>query len=73
MTGVFVAATVVTLLHWLRVHDRRLLPLMGLFAMLAAARSLEGGHPWRDAFELGAVACGLSLLRLAERPAAPRP
>lgn len=76
--GVFVASAVVTLMRWLRVHDRRLLPLMGLFLMLAAAESLEWWHRWRYAFHLGAAACGLALVPLLDRrqggavPRAPR-
>ena len=76
MTGVYVAATVVTLMHWVRVRDRRLLPLMGLFVMMAAAHSLEWWRAWRYAFEVLAVASGLALLPLTDRrrrdPAAPR-
>ena len=33
MVGFFVAATVVTLVQFLRVRDRRLLPLLALFAL----------------------------------------
>ena len=72
MSGVLVAATVVTLLQWLRVHDRRLLPLTLMFAMMAAEQSLDWWHPWKYAFELAAAASGLvlmSMLRGPERPA----
>jgi len=50
MSGVFVASAVVTLMRWLRVHDRRLLLLVGMFLMMAAAESLEWWHPWRYSF-----------------------
>lgn len=62
MTGVCVASAVVTLMRWLRVRDPRLLPLIGLFLMMAAAHSLEWWHAWRDRFELIGVACALALL-----------
>jgi hypothetical protein len=61
VSGLFVAAAVITLMHWLRVHDRRLLPLMGLFVALAGAESLEWWHRGRLAFMVAAVACGLAL------------
>jgi hypothetical protein len=37
VVGFHVAAAVVTLLQYVRVRDRRLLPLMAMFALLAAA------------------------------------
>lgn len=77
MTGLLVASTVVTLMHWLRVRDRRILPLVGLFVMMAVAHSLEWWHWLRDAFELLGVACALALLPMlggrGPDPAAPRP
>jgi hypothetical protein len=65
--GVFVASAVVALLRWLQVHDKRLLPLTGLFLMLAAAESLEWWHRWRHAFHLGAAAFGLVLVPMLDR------
>jgi hypothetical protein len=70
--GVFVAGAVVTLMRWLQVHDRRLLPLMGLFLMLAAAESLEWWHRWRYAFDLAAAAFGLVLVPMLDRRQVPR-
>lgn len=67
VSGIFVASTVVTLLHWLRVRDRRLLPLTGFFLMMAAAESLEPWHYWRSAFEVLGAACGLALLPMLDR------
>ena len=67
VAGIFVASTVVTLMHWLRVRDRRLLPLMGFFLMMAAAESLEWWHYWRSAFQVLGAACGLALLPLLDR------
>ena len=66
VAGVFVASTVVTLMHWLRTRDPRLVPLMGVFVMMAAAESLEWWHPWRYAFELAAAASGLALLPILD-------
>jgi hypothetical protein len=63
---VFVAAAVITLMHWLRVHDRRLLPVMGLFLSVAGAEALEWWHPWRFAFMVAAVACGLALVAMLQ-------
>lgn len=67
VVGVFVASAVVTLMHWVRIRDGRLLPLMGLFLMMAAAESLEWWHRWRGPFELAAAACGLALLPMLDR------
>jgi len=76
VAGIFVASTVVTLMHWLRVRDRRVLPLMGFFLMMAAAESLEPRHYWRSGFQVLGAICGLSLLpmldgRAHERAASP--
>jgi hypothetical protein len=63
-----VAATVVTLLQWLRVRERRLLPLLALFALLAVAHSRGdwyAARPWH----IAAGAAGLVLLAmLSPRP-----
>jgi hypothetical protein len=67
VTGVFVACTVVTLMRWLQVHDRRLLPLTGLFLMLAVAESLEWWHRWRGGFLLAAAAFGIALIPMLDR------
>jgi hypothetical protein len=67
VAGIYAASTVVTLMHWLRVHDRRLLPLMGLFLTMAAAESLEPWHYWRSALQVLGAACGLALLPMLDR------
>jgi hypothetical protein len=64
MVGLYVAAAVVTLMQLLRWRERRLLPLSGLFAFLAVARSLEAASPWGVAFEVAAIASGLVLLAM---------
>ena len=51
MVGGFVAATVVTLLQFLRVRDRRLLLLAAMFAFQAQALAREWYDVWRDVFQ----------------------
>lgn len=63
LTGFFVAATVAALLQFLRTREKRLLPLLVLFACLAAAHSRDdwyAARPWHFA----AGAAGLVLLVL---------
>jgi hypothetical protein len=67
VAGIFVASAVVTLMHWLRVQDRRLLPLMGFFLMMGAAESLVWWHYWRSAFQVLGAICGLALLPMLDR------
>lgn len=62
MVGAFVAATVVTLLQFLRLRDRRLLLLAAMFAFQAQALSREWYDFWRDVFQTGVCAAGLALL-----------
>jgi hypothetical protein len=70
MVGFFVAATVVTLVQYLRLHERRLLPLLALFVLLALAHSRGAGDPWGRAFHLAAGTAGLGeLILLTPRPA----
>jgi hypothetical protein len=72
MVGGFVAATVVTLLQFLRLRDRRLLLLAAMFAFQAQALSREWYDFWRDVFQSGVCAAGLGLL-LALSPRSPHP
>ena len=62
MVGGFVAATVVTLLQFLRLRDRRLLLLAAMFAFQAQALAREWYDVWRDVFQAGVCAAGLGLL-----------
>ena len=62
VAGIFVASAVVTVMHWLRVHDRRLLPLAGFFLMMAAAESLEPWHYWRSALLVLGASFGMCIL-----------
>lgn len=67
MIGFYVAAVVVTLLQFLRLHDRRLLPLLGLFAFLALAHFRGEWDVWGRRFHFAAGLCGLVLLALLSR------
>jgi hypothetical protein len=62
LVGLFVAATVVALMQYLRLRDRRLLPLVALFAFQAQALSREWWDVWKDIFQGAACAAGLVLL-----------
>jgi hypothetical protein len=57
----FVAATVVTTLQFLRVRERRLLPLLGLFALTAVGHSLDDTG-WGRFFLLAGGASALALV-----------
>ena len=70
MVGGFVAATVVTLLQYLRLRDRRLLLLAALFAFQAQALEREWYDVWRDVFQSGGRA---RRPRPAARPLAAAP
>lgn len=72
MVGLFVAATVVALLQYLRVRERRLLPLLALFAFQAQALSREWFDVWRDIYQAAACGAGLVLLLLLS-PRHPQP
>jgi hypothetical protein len=59
LAGFFVAATVVTLLQFVRVREWRLLPLLALFACLAMAHSRDdwfAARPWHIAAGLAGLA-----------------
>lgn len=66
----FVAATVVAILQFLRVREKRLLPLAALFALTALGHGLdEDGAPL---FHMAGGAAGLALVvMLAPRHAHP--
>ena len=61
LAGFFVAATVVTLLQFLRLKDRRLLPLLALFGCLALAHGQADWYAARP-YHLAAGIAGLVLL-----------
>ena len=62
MVGGFIAATVVSLLQYLRVRDRRLLLLAAMFAFQSQALAREWYDVWRDVFQAAVCAAGLGLL-----------
>jgi len=70
MVGAFVGATVVTLLQFVRLRDRRLLLLAAMFAFQAQALAREWYDFWRDVFQAGVCAAGL---RPPPRPLAAAP
>ncbi len=57
----FIAATVVTILQYIRMRERRLLPLMALFALMAMGHSL-GDTGWGRLFQMLGGTAGLVLL-----------
>jgi hypothetical protein len=62
MIAFFVSATLVTLAQLLRTREKRLLPLLALFAFLALAHFRGEWDPWGRAFHLAAGVMGLVLL-----------
>lgn len=72
LVAFFVAATVVTLLQFLRLRDRRFLPLLALFALLALAHFRGEWDGWGRAFHFGAGVAGLVLLATLSPGHAPR-
>jgi hypothetical protein len=76
MTGVFVAATMVALLQYFRVRDRRILLLVAMFLLQAVTLSLDWWSVWKTVSQGAVCLAGLALvLLLAPRqvPAAPPP
>jgi hypothetical protein len=75
MVGAYVAATIVTLVQYLRLKDRRLFLLMVLFACQAQALSREWYDLWKDVFQTGACAAALLLVLILSprQPASPKP
>lgn len=72
MTGFYMAATVVTLLQFFRLRERRLLLLALLFGTQALAFSREWWDPWQRAFQLASGAAGLLLVVLLSPRPLPR-
>jgi hypothetical protein len=62
MVGSFVAATVVSLLQFLRLRDKRFLLLAALFACQSQALAREWWDVWRDVYQSAVCAAGLGLV-----------
>jgi hypothetical protein len=61
MEGLFIAGAVVATLQFVRLQDRRLVPLAFFLAFLAGAEAREEWERSRRWFQLGAAAAGLAL------------
>ena len=73
LVAFFVASAVVGALQWWRLRDRRLLPLVALFLLLAAGHFRGEWDPWGRFFHFAAGGAGLlTLVVLSPRPAAHR-
>jgi hypothetical protein len=68
MIAFFIAAMVVTLLQFLKVRDKRLVPLLGLFACLALGHFRGEGDPWGRSFHFAAGSLGLLEVLLISPP-----
>jgi hypothetical protein len=70
LQGFFVAATVAALVQWLRLKEKRLLPLLAMFALLSLAHFQEEWFAARR-YHLAAGVSGLVLLvMISPRPPA---
>lgn len=73
LVAFFVAAAVVTTLQYLRLRERRVLPLVAMFLLLAAAHFRGEWDRWGRGFHFAAGAAGLlTLVAISPRHAAPR-
>jgi hypothetical protein len=71
--GLFVAGAVITLIQFVRLRDRRLLPLAVLLLCFAGAEARESWEqPVRRRFQAGALAAGVALLAMISIDAAAR-
>ena len=73
MIGAYVASMVVTLVQYVRLRDRRLLPLLALFAFQALALTRDWWDYKKEVFQTAACASGLVLLLVLtlRRPSPP--
>ena len=73
MIGAYIASMVVTLVQYVRLRDRRLLPLLALFAFQALALTRDWWDYEKEVFQTASCAAGLVLLLVLtlRRPAPP--
>ena len=73
MIGAYVASMVVTLIQYVRLRDRRLLPLLALFAFQTLALTRDWWDYKKEVFQTASCASGLVLLLVLtlRRPASP--
>jgi hypothetical protein len=62
MIGAYIASMVVTLVQYVRLRDRRLLPLLALFAFQALALTRDWWDYKKEVFQTASCASGLVLL-----------
>jgi len=62
VTGAYVASMVVTVIQYVRLRDRRLLPLLALFAFQALALTQDWWDYKKEVFQTASCAAGLVLL-----------
>lgn len=62
LVAFFVASTAVALLQFLRLRDRRFVPLMALFALLALGHFRGPSDGWGRLFHFAAGGAGLAVL-----------
>jgi hypothetical protein len=71
MGGVYVGVVVVALVRFVQTRQRRLLPVMLLFVLLAVAATREPGSRWTAAWHLAAGLAGIAVVvTVAPRPVA---
>ena len=68
----YVAATLVALVQWVRLRDRRILALLAMFALLAVGHSRDDWFAARPSHLLGGTAGLVLLYLLSPRSPAPR-
>ncbi len=62
MIGAYVASMVVTVIQYVRLRDRKLLPLLALFAFQALALTRDWWDYKKEVFQTASCAAGLVLL-----------